>query len=185
MIEKYLISQCSPTLASLKTGSLFTVYSYDINSLKDDIEYWNNKLQNKLLNLTMLKYKNGKALVYLYRKNKLKKDFEKSGVESFMKSKGYKNIDIDDAISVLEQKLYLDNEFPHEIGLFLGYPLGDVIGFIKNSGQNSKCDGCWKVYCNEYEAIKTFKKFRKCKDIYKRLWNEGKSILQLTVDREA
>lgn len=181
MIEKYLINQCSPTLASLKTGSLFTVTSCDINLIKKEIGYWNEKLKNKLLNLILLKYKDGSALVYLYRKNMLKEDLEKSGVARFMKRNGYDDINVDNAINVLEKKLSADEKFPHEIGLFLGYPLGDVIGFIKNSGKKFKRAGCWKVYCNECEAVKTFNKFKKCKDIYMRLWREGKSIVQLTV----
>ena len=67
------------------------------------------------------------------------------------------------------------------IGLFLGYPLGDVIGFIKNAGQNCKCVGCWKVYYNECEAIKAFARFKKCTNVYVRLWNQGRSVRQLTV----
>ena len=36
--------------------------------------------------------------------------------------------------------------FPHEVGLFLGYPLDDVTGFIEQKGKNYKCCGIWKVY---------------------------------------
>lgn len=72
----------------------------------------------------------------------------------------------------------VQEEFPHEIGIFLGYPLGDVIGFIKNAGHNCKCTGCWKVYCNECEAVRTFAKYKKCKDVYMRLWQQGRSVLE-------
>ncbi len=77
--------------------------------------------------------------------------------------------------------VFRQEEFPHEIGIFLDYPLGDVIGFIKNSGQNYKCAGCWKVYCNECETLKLFHKYRKCRDIYRSLWQNGRSVVQLTV----
>ena len=52
---------------------------------------------------------------------------------------------------------------------------------IKNSGQNYKCAGCWKVYCNECETMKLFHKYRKCRDIYRSLWQNGRSVVQLTV----
>ena len=52
---------------------------------------------------------------------------------------------------------------------------------IKNAGQNCKCVGCWKVYCNECEAIKAFARFKKCTNVYVRLWNQGRSVRQLTV----
>ena len=51
-------------------------------------------------------------------------------------------------------------KFPHEIGLFLDYPLVDVIGFIRNTGKNCKCSGCWKAYGNAKEAEKTFCKYK-------------------------
>lgn len=71
--------------------------------------------------------------------------------------------------------------FPHEIGVFLGYPLGDVMGFIRSGGRNCRHAGCWKVYCNEAETLRLFEKFKKCRDVYLRLWNQGRSVLQLTV----
>ena len=67
------------------------------------------------------------------------------------------------------------------LGLFLGYPLGDVIGFVENKGKNSRCSGCWKVYCNECEAKKLFARFEKCRCLYHELFNRGKTICQLTV----
>ena len=42
-------------------------------------------------------------------------------------------------------------KFPHEIGIFLGYPLADVAGFIRNKGRNCKCIGTWKVYGDAFE----------------------------------
>ena len=80
-----------------------------------------------------------------------------------------------------KRRLFENRSFPHEIGLFLGYPLDDVIGFIRNEGRNCKYTGFWKVYCNEEEAARIFEKFRKCRDVYMRLWQQGKSVLQLTV----
>jgi hypothetical protein len=40
----------------------------------------------------------------------------------------------------------LGAEFPHEIGLFLGYPPEDVAAFIENDGKNYACRTHWKVY---------------------------------------
>lgn len=71
-------------------------------------------------------------------------------------------------------------DFPHEIGVFLGYPLKDVVGFIQNKGKNCKCCGCWKVYSDECEARKKFARYEKCKTIYMSMFQRGKSVLQLT-----
>ena len=154
MIEEYLIGHCSPTLASLKTANL-------MNIPFDSIEN-NEKLKNKGVELLILKKCSNTALVYAYRKDKLQNDLNKNKVDEFLKFYGYESNDADYCISKLKSRLKNSASFPHEIGIFLGYPLCDVIGFIENAGQNSICSGCWKVYCNECEAIKTFKKFEKC-----------------------
>mgnify|MGYP002235714275 FL=1 len=88
---------------------------------------------------------------------------------------------LEQCLALLKKRFEAAEAFPHEIGIFLDYPLGDVIGFIQNSGQNYKCSGCWKVYCNECEALKMFQKYRKCREVYRNLWEKGRSVLQLTV----
>ena len=49
---------------------------------------------------------------------------------------GY-NIDgsLDEMIVRLKERFFHKTEFPHEIGLFLGYPIEDVKGFRKFGGQ--------------------------------------------------
>ena len=46
---------------------------------------------------------------------------------------------------------YLNDEhkqFPHEMGLLLGYPIEDVRGFIEHNGCGCLYSGYWKVYRN-------------------------------------
>lgn len=181
MIEKYLIEHCSPTLASIKTASLFSIKYSSETELQKAIEYWNLSFSDKGVELITLKKSEGCALIYVCRKNKLSEDLNKIGVLEFLKNYGYKSADVDECIESLKLRLQSGDKFPHEIGIFLSYPLGDVIGFIENAGQNSKCSGCWKVYCNECEAVKAFAKYKKCKDVYMRLWKQGRSVQQLTV----
>ena len=71
--------------------------------------------------------------------------------------------------------------FPHEIGLFLGYPPEDVRGFIEKGASGCKCSGCWKVYGNTQQAMTTFGRYRKCAALYLEQWTKGKSVEQLTV----
>ena len=79
------------------------------------------------------------------------------------------------------EKPHTDSEFPHEIGLFLGYPADDVKGFIENKAACSKCAGCWKVYGDEQTAMSLFAKYRKCTEIYYRKWKSGVAVEQLKV----
>lgn len=85
-------------------------------------------------------------------------------------------------INRLIKKLREEPDFPHEIGLFLGYPLEDVKGFIENKADCSKCSGCWKVYGNEEKALKLFEKYQKCAGIYCAQWKKGMTIERLAVN---
>ena len=83
--------------------------------------------------------------------------------------------------SAFVARVYSCGGFPHEIGLFLGYPIDDVISFIENKGKNFKCCGCWKVYHDEDNAKKTFEKYKKCTNIYCKKYLQGSSLKRLTV----
>ena len=75
----------------------------------------------------------------------------------------------------------LFGRFSHEIGVFLGYPLGDVVGFIENRGKNFTCCGCWKSYGDPDAAQKHFDQLSKCTAVYLRLFHSGTPILRLAV----
>lgn len=181
LLERHLIEYCSPTLASLKTANLFNHSFTSEDELRCQLEYLNLQLGEKGISLIELYRRGNKALIYVYRESHLMKDLSRPGVSRFLKNYGYEEMDADHALDRLKIRLKEEGGFPHEIGLFLGYPLGDVIGFIKNSGKNCKCLGCWKVYCNECEAVKTFARYQKCRTIYSQLWRNGRSVWQLTV----
>ncbi len=181
MLEKYLIEYCAPTLASLKTASLFCVKKISDTELQYYLRLWNTHLKEKGLRLIYLGQKGDQSLVYIYRLSSLREDLNKPGVAEFLAHYGYEQNDVNDILAHLKERLKEETAFPHEIGIFLGYPLGDVIGFIQNRGKNCKCSGCWKVYCNECETQKLFARFHKCRRLYSKLWREGKTVWQLTV----
>ncbi len=183
-MEKYFIEHCSPTLASIKTANLFTIDITSEKELEIQLNIWSRIMNPKGIEIKVLNIMKNRALIYVYRREMLLKDWRKDEVKLFMKKYGYfsdDEINVECAIQLLIKRFSENEEFPHEIGLFLGYPLKDVSGFIENSGKNSKCCGFWKVYCNECETLKTFEKYRKCIKIYSELWRSGRSILKLTV----
>ena len=71
MLEKQLIIYCSPTLAGLKSASLFSIIFNDDTQKKQAEEEFNRKFARKGLSLKWLGVKNGRTLVYVYRKRKL------------------------------------------------------------------------------------------------------------------
>lgn len=180
MLDKALVAHGSPTLARLKLGSLFTV-SCAGGNFDGELAQLNAILGPKGLVLTKLRERSGRALMYVYRTSELERSLACPMVQGFLKECGYDSFELEAVLSHLRKRLTASEEFPHEIGVFLGYPLADVIGFIQNEGRDCLCCGCWKVYSNECEALRTFARLRKCKEVYGRLFAQGCPLSQLTM----
>lgn len=175
MSEEYLVRHCAPTLAGLKTGSLFTCPYASRKQLLDTVRCLNCRLRSKGLRLIPLRFSDSKALLYLFRPNRLSADLANSTAAALLKQEGYEPNNCSSCILHLRRKLRHQAEFPHEIGLFLGYPPEDVCGFIENHSSNCKCIGCWKVYGDEEAAKKKFAQFKKCTRVYcDRIANGGR-----------
>ena len=60
--------------------------------------------------------------------------------------------------------------------IFLGYPLADIQGFIKNKGKNCKCSGYWKVYSDPEECRRIFNKYDHARERVIRLMAGGMTV---------
>lgn len=182
MFDKKLVEHCSAVLAGLKTANLFSYSVCPGDDLRQIIASRNLCLNPKGITLFILKETNQNALIYVCRVGRLSADLKRECVKSFLKKYGYTEFDAPGAIYKLKERLNESESFPHEIGLFLGYPFEDVKGFIENSGKNCKYCGYWKVYEHETEKQKLFQKFNKCREVYTRLFHsQVRSVQQLTV----
>lgn len=181
MSERLIIQQCSPTLAGLKTGNLFTAPCPSKTELQEDLRKLNQILVPRGLRILPLRYAKKRVLLYLYRPDRLRKDLEDAAAWKLLQGKGYPCGQPEHCLACLRQRLKDEETFPHEIGLFLGYPPEDVQGFIENKAGCCKCAGCWKVYGDVKRAQKTFHQFRNCTRNYCAQWAQGATIEQLTV----
>ncbi len=179
MSEELLVRNCAPTLAGLKTGNLFSCPYTCREELLDSLRQLNRRLGPKGIRAIPLRFSEKKALIYLYRPAKLEKDLSCSLSEELLRQCGYQCRGGNRCLTKLAQRLRRQEDFPHEIGLFLSYPAEDVRGFLEQ--RPCKCTGCWKVYENEETAKKTFAKYRKCTEIYCQQYSKGTNIERLTV----
>ncbi|MCI6495901.1 MAG: DUF3793 family protein [Anaeromassilibacillus sp.] len=181
MSEMLLIEHCAPTLARIKTANLFSCTYSDTKTLIYFLIYWNKNLNPKGVYLRLMKAAGNRALIYVFRKSGLEEDLKDEQVNRYLKKLGYNTDSTEDVLNFLKKRICTQDDFPHEIGFFLGYPPEDVVGFIENNGKNFKFCGCWKVYSDVNEAEKRFHMYRKCKDVYKKIYSCGKSVNMLTV----
>ena len=179
MSEEMLVRHCSPTIIGLKTGNMFT-FSFESKEQEwNTLKNLNKQLSPKGLRIIPLRRHKGSTLLYLYRPSKLQKDLRHETADKLLRECGYANGNPNKCVVQLIKRLRESEEFPHEIGLFLGYPPEDVCGFIKNKAQCCKCVGCWKVYGDVKKAQATFDKYKHCTELCCSLNAKGCSVEQL------
>ena len=181
MSEDYLVRNCAPTLAGIKTASLFTCPYKTRKELLEFVRQMNKRLHAKGLRVLPLRFSEKNALIYIYRPKKLSADLSDAAAAKLLEQCGYNTGSCEKCVVRLVQKLRQQEEFPHEIGLFLGYPPEDVCGFIENKACGCKCVGYWKVYGDEAAARKKFAQYKKCTRVYCEQLAKGRDIERLTV----
>jgi hypothetical protein len=117
-----------------------------------------------------------RVLIYVYDRELLDKRLSDKAVRDFLAGYGYdREWDSTKCLDRLCGRLR-EKDFPHEIGIFLGYPLEDVKGFIANCGQRCKYCGLWKVYGDVPRAKAMFECYKNCRVRLCRELEKGKPL---------
>ena len=181
MSEEMILKHCAPTLARIKTANMFSCCVKSKEELTTALRKYNRQFVKKGLRILPLSYKDGRALIYIYRPQLLSLDLSHSYAKELLGGLGYFSDSAELSVAKLISRLKETEGFPHEIGLFLGYPPEDVKGFIECGPRCYKCKGCWKVYSDEEKALRLFAKYRHCTSVYHCKWSQGTSLDKLTV----
>ncbi len=157
-LERLAARHCAATLLGEKTGSMFMVGWDRFRCSHGSLRSMRETLSGRDVVVRVFRTRGG-ALIYIYRTRLLERDLGDVQARRILSQCGYDG----DVLKCLQQRLLESPEFPHEIGLFLGYPAKDVAGFMENGGANYKLTGCWKVY-HDVERAKhlfcTYKQYR-------------------------
>lgn len=181
MSDAFLVEHCAPTFAGLKTGNLFRISYADIEVFREELRRLNGILKKKGLRAVPVRMTAEFALVYLYRPDFLKRDLGSEEAARLLTSLGYEPQSVNRSVAFLARMMREKEAFPHEIGLFLGYPPEDVLGFMKSSREGVKCVGCWKVYGDEARARAAFWRFQRCREVFEENVQRGRKLEALIV----
>ena len=138
--EAVLVEQCATTLAGVKPASLFRYQGADRWQSREAAARWAKELAPYGITVRILKVcpQTGACLIYLYRAGWLRSILTEPSVRAFLERTGYEaDQDCQGLLRQLSARLCLERDFPHEIGVFLGYPLEDVVGFIWASSRTA------------------------------------------------
>lgn len=171
--EKRLIFYASPTLVKLKAACMFNLN--DLDDIEDCVDYYNGLLNDKGIYLKILTIKD-RNMIYVYQKDKLDRLCYCKQRQNIFKKYNYNCTSLDSLFFDLQNRLN-NFGFPHEIGLFLGYPLSDVVSFIE--GKQHLSVGYWKVYSHVKNCKHTFDRYHKCTNELCKRFNNGENIEQI------
>ena len=183
-LESVVVEQCAPTLAGVKPASLFRYQPEEERSWQAEISQLAQALIHTGISFRILKEcrQTGARLIYIYRAGWLRQILAEPSNRAFLARCGYQmERDATALLGQLSERLCLEQEFPHEIGVFLGYPLEDVKGFIENRGRNYTCCGCWKAYGDPRKARERFERYHRCTAVYMERFRQGTPIVRLIV----
>ncbi len=154
-IETQLILQCTPVITNLKTSNLLIIEK----KLAPTVRL---VLDKTSISYVMLAELNDRVTFLLYDCEALEAYTEEEKCYEYLKNLGYVSNDLEEKISEFQvryQNYLVQKEvFPHELGIFLGYPIEDVVGFIENKGERPLITGYWKVYSNPKAKAMLFRK---------------------------
>ena len=179
-----LCTHCAPTLSGVKPACIFTLHKENIPGWQTELSSCRSLFSGNGLRLRVLCGCRRHLVIMVYRPALLRESLRQPERRAFLQACGYPvSMGTGRLLDELSRRMRSAKAggFPHEIGLFLGYPLEDVTGFIAAGGAEYRCSGCWKVYCDECEAKKRFAAFQKCRRVYAALFQQGKTVNQLTV----
>ena len=153
-IEKYLLFSAAPVLAEIKPSVFVSFFARYRPAWEENSE---RICAMTGLEIMVISERHDAFQLFIYNRRHLESSLRRASAARILNEYGYPgNAEAPELLGILSTRFAVC-EFPHEIGIFLGYPPEDVAAFIENCGRNCICCRYWKVYHNEPRARQTFR----------------------------
>ena len=165
----------APVIAGLKPAAIFTV-SYEEKKMLESLFSRYNDFRIETL------HSGKKESIFLYRKSVFFRHLQNRNLRSFLSSLdlGYKEDKTGSYLFLFKERFRKHKDcgatFPHEVGIFLGYPPEDIRIYMEDPYRKAKLTGYWKVYSNEEAALQLFRAYDSCIQKFLQLLEDGFSL---------
>lgn len=181
-LESQLVLQCAPVLTNRKISNLLIIKNGCLCQLGE-------LLSRSIISYYVLYVQAEKSIVLLYNREKLESYISDVEIHCFFMDCGYQEFELTAMFRKLRERYQnykkyrgiqgKQKEYPHEIGVLLGYPLEDVKGFIENHGKNSLYTGYWKVYHHVSQKKALFVQYEEAKATLMELVKRGAGMTEI------
>lgn len=151
---------CAPVIARRRTSCTITICEHRVEFLYE----MTKKME---LSAELLVRCRGYSIFLVYDFFLLSLVLKDPSYKKLLEACGYVSEDLLTRIQRLRERMreYQEGlgEFPHELGVFLEYPIYDIEQFILHKGRDSIYTGYWKVYGDVAFAKERFASFDQAK----------------------
>lgn len=161
-VEMLLALHCAPIISGIKVSNLVVL-------TREQSMVLCRNIHTSGLDVWFLNYAEDSNPALIFRRDDMQRFLQQSDIQEALSRFGYSDFRL---IPVLLQlsahmRAYKAGEgaFPHELGILLGYPLEDVLGFMENDGENYAYCGYWKVYGDIEKAKKVFDAYNEVRNL--------------------
>lgn len=174
-LERLLAKHCAPVLCGQKTANLVAA-AQELSVCLPEVLEGSRVSWVKLCGCR--KY----CHLLICDLNRLEQYLYREEHREFLDGCGYKGKGLAEMLALLAERYEgyqkRGGAFPHEIGLFLEYPLEDIKGFIAHQGQNALECGYWKVYGDVSRAREIFQLYDRLRETLTGLVAAGLSLTE-------
>jgi hypothetical protein len=161
--EKRLLKTISPVIKGIKPAEIIS-----LPKSEEDVEYKLkiltnmyricDKIQGEIIN-----YSSKSIKVFIYNEYALQNILHRKNIRNFLATCGYSlSYSLEDYLKELFAKISM-GQIPDEIGIFLGYPLKDVMGFMGVINLPLTKVNYWRIYGDSNISDKLYDNIQKVK----------------------
>ncbi len=168
-LTAHLMLECSEVLAGVKPANLISMVNRARPCGRNLYQIWQSRHKEATSRLMKIDFvelqtKEKSLLLLCYNRAHLEKHLAHAGIRTLLHKAGYdKAASLDQLLAELKQRVANGATFPHEIGLFIGYPAKDVAAFMGLIKLPLTCQGPWKIYGNPFESLNLVEQYRCCR----------------------
>lgn len=168
-LTAHLMLECSEVLAGVKPANLISLVNRIRPCGRNLYRLWQRHhkgLAARFSDITfkVLQTRERALLVLCYSRDHLERHLSHAGIRTLLQKAGYKaDAPCVQLLDKLCDRIGKGDSFPHEIGLFIGYPAKDVAAFMGLVKLPFSCQGPWKIYGDPAQSLCLAEQYRCCR----------------------
>lgn len=148
-LAAFLTVSAAEVLAGIKPANLIRIPNQKLPCGRRMYRLWQRfggeLLEDLPFSVMTMKASKDSTLLLVYRSDLLQKRLQGRTMQTFLYRLGYSQpLTLEKTLERLQASF--ETDIPHEVGMFLGYPLKDVKGFMTQKTAPSQERGMWRIY---------------------------------------